>query len=252
MNKLLKKMNEGNCVYGPFMKTGDPAFVEIVGHSGFDFAILDLEHGPSNELALQNLVRGAQIANLCPIVRVAKLDENLIGKALDVGAQGVQIPQVTSSKEAVIAVKAAKFAPLGERGVCRFVRAANYSSKDRFEYLSEANDNLVILQLEGQEAIENLDEILEVSGIDVIFVGPYDLSQSIGVPGNINHPLVEEKMKYIIQKASEKGILTGTFVDTVEDATKWKNIGVSYISYSVDVGMFYETCKNILSMIKMD
>src|SRR5690554_905406 len=118
MDKLLKMMNEGKCVYGPFMKTGDPAFVEIVGHAGFDFVILDLEHGPSNELALQNLIRGAQIANLCPIVRVSKLDEVLIGRALDVGAQGVQIPQVTTSEEAVIAVKAAKFAPLGERGVC--------------------------------------------------------------------------------------------------------------------------------------
>lgn len=252
MNKLLKKMNEGNCVYGPFMKTGDPAFVEIVGHSGFDFAILDLEHGPSNELALQNLIRGAQIANLCPIVRVSKLDEVLIGRALDVGAQGVQVPQITNAKEAAIAVKASKFSPLGERGVCRFVRASNYSSIDRFQYLSEANDNLVILQLEGQEAIDNLDEILEVRGIDVIFIGPYDLSQSIGVPGNINHPLVEEKMKYIIKKASEKGILTGTFVDTVEAAIKWKKVGASYISYSVDVGIFYEACKNILSIIKED
>lgn len=250
MNKLLKKMNEGNCVYGPFMKTGDPAFVEIAGHSGFDFAILDLEHGPSNELALQNLIRGAQVANICPIVRVSKLDEVLIGRALDVGAHGVQVPQITNAKEATIAVKASKFSPLGERGVCRFVRASNYSSIDRFQYLSEANDNLVILQLEGQEAIDNLDEILEVSGIDVIFIGPYDLSQSIGVPGNINHPLVEEKMQYIIKKASEKGILTGTFVDTPEGAKKWKKVGVSYVSYSVDVGIFYEACKNTLTVIK--
>lgn len=252
MRRLLKTMNDGKCVYGPFMKTGDPAFVEIVGHSGFDFVILDLEHGPTNELILQNLIRGAQFANLCPIVRVSKLDEVLIGKALDVGAEGVQIPQITSSKDAVLAVKASKFAPLGERGVCRFVRAANYSAMDRFEYFSKSNDNFVILQLEGKEAIDNLDEILAVRGVDVIFVGPYDLSQSIGMTGNVNHPLVEEKMRYIIKKASEKGILTGTFVDTVEAAKKWRDVGVSYISYSVDVGIFYEACKNLLSNITED
>lgn len=250
MNKLLEIMNEGKCVYGPFMKTGDPAFVEIVGHAGFDFVILDLEHGPTNELALQNLIRGAQLANLCPIVRVSKLDEVLIGRALDIGAGGVQVPQVTNSNDAVTAVEAAKFAPMGKRGVCRFVRAANYSAMDRYQYFSESNKNLVILQLEGKEAIDNLDGILEVSGIDVIFIGPYDLSQSIGVAGDINHPLVEEKMKYIIEKAKEKGILTGTFVDTIEDVKRWKNAGVSYISYSVDMGIFYETCKNILSSIK--
>lgn len=252
MKKLLRMMNNGECVYGPFMKTGDPAFVEVVGYSGFDFVILDLEHGPSNELLLQNLIRGAQIANLCPIVRVSKLDEVLIGKALDVGAEGIQIPQITSSKDAVLAVKASKFSPLGERGVCRFVRAANYSAMDRFQYFSESNGNLVILQLEGKEAIDNLDEILAVSGIDVIFIGPYDLSQSLGMTGDVNHPLVEEKMRYIIKKASEKGILTGTFVDTVEAAKKWRNVGVSYISYSVDVGIFYETCKNLISNIRED
>ncbi len=103
------------------------------------------------------------------------------------------MPQITNAKQAEEMIKLAKFAPSGMRGVCRFVRAANYSSMDRFEYFKEANESIIILQLEGQEAIDNLEDIIKVEGIDIVFIGPYDLSQSLGVGGQIDHPAVEEK-----------------------------------------------------------
>ncbi|MCL2072178.1 MAG: aldolase/citrate lyase family protein, partial [Oscillospiraceae bacterium] len=150
-----------------------------------------------------------------------------------------------SSAQVKEVIKAAKFHPLGERGVCRFVRAAGYSSVPRGEYFKNANKRLIVAQLEGAEAIDNLDELIENAQMDVLFIGPYDLSQSLGVPGDVSNPLVIEKIKQIIKKAKEKNITVGTFADTKESLDMWKSAGVKYLAYSVDVGLFYDKCKEI-------
>ena len=239
-------------VVGPFMKTGDPAFVEVAGYAGFDFVILDMEHGPVDIFNLQNLIRAAQIAGIVPIVRTPDSNETSISKALDVGAMGIQVPQVSNAEQAESVVNAAKFSPQGNRGVCRFVRAADYSAKDRFEYFKDANENLVIIQLEGTEAINNIDDILAVDGIDILFIGPYDLSGSLGLVGQVDHPDVHAAMKKITEKVSAKGKHVGTFVDNEKNAKLWRNNGVSYISYSVDVGIFYEACADIVKRLNSD
>ena len=194
----------------------------------------------------KNLIRASVIANLVPIIRVPSSSEEEISKALDIGALGIQVPQVSSAEEAERVVKASKFFPEGNKGVCRFVRAAGYSSIDRFEYFKQANKRLVILQLEGVEAIENLDSILKVKGVDILFIGPYDLSQSLGVPGQTMHPEVINKMQEIIKKASAKGIILGTFTDNAETLRLWKQSGVKYLSYSGDLGILYTAFKELL------
>ena len=159
------------------------------------------------------------------------------------------MPQITTRAEAEAVINRVKFAPMGERGVCRFVRAAKYSSKDRFEYFRDENEKVTILQIEGQEGIDNIDDILAADGIDVLFIGPYDLSQSLGVPGEIDNPLDEEKMLEIVDKCKEKNVTVGTFVDTPENAVKWKRLGIKYISYSVDMGIFYEAMTDIVKTV---
>lgn len=240
-----QKLQNGECVYGPFMKTGDPMFVEAAGLAGFDFVILDTEHGPVEVESQQNNVRAAEARNLVPIIRLKDKAENTIGRALDIGAYGIQVPQISNAEEAKEVVKYAKFYPYGMRGVCRFVRAADYSAMDRYEYFGNSKDVLIILQLEGIDAIRNLDEILEVDGIDILFIGPYDLSQSLGVPGQVNNSKVVEAMQQIVEKAQSNNKVIGCFVDTIEDMKMWKSLGLQYLSYSVDVGIFYEACKKI-------
>lgn len=209
-----------------------------------------MEHGPASFSELQNLIRAALLANIIPIVRTSDSTEVSIAKPLDLGALGVQIPQVTSGNMARACIKAARFFPNGERGVCRFVRAANYSSLPREEYFSRANEILIIIQLEGKEAILDLDNILKVEGIDIIFIGPYDLSQSLGVPGQISHPLVIKTMNDIVKRARSLGIVVGTFTDTPQSAEMWKKAGVQYISYSVDVGIFTNACSQLVKELK--
>lgn len=215
-----------------------------------DFCILDMEHGPISYEHLPDLIRACECSNALPIVRVADNCEEYISKALDLGAAGIQIPQINDRKSAEEAMRNAKFYPDGQRGVCRYVRAAGYSSVDKSQYFKEANSAMVILQIEGIQGIQNLDDILSVPGIDIIFIGPYDLSQSLGIPGNVHHPKVIEKMRIIIDKANASGISVGTFVDTPKDALYWKSLGIKYIANSVDVGIFYDACKEITAAIR--
>ena len=245
-----EKLKTKNSVIGIFSKTSDPAFIEIMGYAGLDYVIIDLEHGPNTIQTAQNLIRAAQISGIFPIIRVKENCESVMGEALDIGVGGLQIPQITTKSEAEAVIDRVKFHPEGHRGVCRFVRAADYSAKDRFEFFNDANKSIIILQIEGREGIENIDEILSVSGIDVVFIGPYDLSQSLGLTGQINHPLVEEKMLEIVKKCGEKNITVGTFADTPENAQKWRKNGVKYISYSVDVGIFYNAVSDLVKNLK--
>jgi len=250
-NNLKEVLKEGKVVFGPFMKFTDPAAVEIMGFAGFDFVIIDEEHGPISIENAQNMIRAAESVNITPVIRVSNNDEALILRALDIGAQGIEIPQINSRYDAERAVKSVKYSPQGERGVCRYVRAANYSSMDKFKYFKYANkETMIIAHIEGVEGINNLDEILSVPDIDVIFIGPYDLSQSLGIPGEVNHPLVTKKMQEVVSKCKENKIAVGTFADDVETAKSWISLGIQYMSFSVDVGILYETSKNIIKQLR--
>jgi len=249
IKRFRKKIQRGKAFYGPFMKTGDPMFVEIAGLAGFDFAILDMEHGPVSLQEQQNNVRAAVARDILPIIRVNDLSENSIGSALDIGACGIQVPQIANAEEAKCVVDYARFYPYGKRGVCRFVRAADYSAKDRNKYFQESKDIIIVIQIEGREAIEDLDNILQVKGIDIIFIGPYDLSQSLGVPGQIDNPVVVNEIKKITKKAKLSGKTIGTFVDQLSYIHFWKKYGIKYLSYNTDAGIFMEACKNIIDNI---
>lgn len=248
-DKFKGKLNNKQFVYGIFMKTADPMFVEIAGIAGYDYVILDTEHGPADIEHQQNNIRACEARGIVPIVRVPYIDENVIGKALDVGAYGIQVSQVKTADDVKRILECARFYPLGKRGVCRFVRAADYSALNRNDYFAQANKALIILQLEGTEAIENLDDILAVDGYDVLFIGPYDLSQSLGVPGDISNPKVLSAMIDIVERAKAKGKVVGTFTDDIELVEKWKSLGVQYISHSTDSGMFYDAVRDVYNKL---
>jgi len=145
---------------GPFMITCDPAFVETAGYAGYDFVLLHMEHGPGTFERLQDLIRAANVAGVCPVVRVPRGTDIWIDRALDVGAGAVMIPQIDDAEQARAAISAAKYSPIGTRGTCRFVRSAGYGSITGKDYFAKAQDTCVILQAEGKKAIDNLDEIM--------------------------------------------------------------------------------------------
>jgi 4-hydroxy-2-oxoheptanedioate aldolase len=235
---------------GIFSKTIDPGIVESAGYGGLDFIILDQEHGNVPFHILENLVRAAKIAGITSIVRVNELNANYIASALDVGADGIQVPNISTPEQAKEAIKAAKFHPDGERGVCRFVPAANYGTMNKTSYFTESNKKQVILQVEGGEGVNRIEEIIKVKGIDVLFIGPYDLSQSLGVPGEVTHPKVLKVLSEISEKSKEIGIRLGTFCDNQESAKLMKELGFTYIAYSVDMNIFSNACNSLVQILK--
>ena len=250
-NKLKRKLERGETVIGPFMNCSYPAFIEIVGLAGFDFAIIDMEHGPLSVETAEDLCRTAQNVRLDPIVRVRKNDAPQIQRALDIGSAGVQVPQVETRAGAEAVVRAAKYAPLGMRGISLYTRAGDYTVHGTSGITDRLNqEQLVIIHIEGVRGLQNLDEIVTVPHIDVVFLGPYDLSQSYGIPGQVNDPRVVKGMEEAAVKISAAGKAVGTFAGDVETARRWIDVGVQYISLGVDVGIFARACRDLVEQLK--
>lgn len=249
MKPPLHSCLKSKSLVGPFSKTSDANVIEALGFGGMDFAILDLEHGPNDISNLGGLIRACETSGMYSVVRV-QTDEQ-ISRALDLGAKAVQVPHVNCAADAQRAVDAARYAPQGHRGVCRYVRAARHSATPKEDYFTSANDISVIAQVEGTEGIANLDEILEVAGVDVIFVGVYDLSQSLGMTGQADHPKVLEALEAVTAKASSKGIPVGTFVESIDRAKQMRALGIHYLCYSVDVGFLYEHARCITQALNL-
>ena len=250
---LKRKLLRGETVIGPFMNCSYPAFMEIVGLAGFDFAIIDMEHGPLSVETAEDLCRAGQNAGLSPIVRVRKNDAPQIQRALDIGSAGVQVPQIETREQAEAVARSAKYSPWGQRGLSLYTRAGDYTVYGLLGITDRLNEEqMVIIHVEGVKGLENLDEIIAVPHIDVVFLGPYDLSQSFGVPGKVDDPRVIEGMEMATKKIRAAGKAAGTFADNVAAAKRWIDVGVQYMSLSVDTGIFARACREIVSQIKGD
>ena len=237
-------------VFGVFAKTNDPFFIEILGRTGFDFVILDNEHGPNSVRDLYPLITAAETADIYPIVRVGKLQDLEIQRALDLRPAGVQIPQIQSRADAENVRAYTRFHPRGRRGVCRFVRAADFSLMDKSEFFSSQNQTVTIIHIEGTEGIDAFDYIVTVEDIDIIFIGPYDLSQSLGVPGDVENPRVLTEIEKLVTRCQAHHKHIGIFADTPPAAQRYQQMGVKYIAYSVDVGIFAQACTDLIQQLK--
>ncbi len=251
MNSLKERLQKGETLYGLGSLLPSSQLQEMVSLSGFDFSMIDFEHGLMEVGIAENMLRSLKGSSTVGVLRIPPGDYNMVGKVLDMGATVVQIPQIESKEEAEKAVRAAKYPPRGNRGSAHVVRAAQYTAMDRKLFYGSANDEtMVILQIEGLKASQNAAEIMDVEGVDIIFLGPVDLSNSLGVPGQIEHPLVEEKMLELVNLAKSKGKFVGTYVETKAAADKWKACGVQYLMYQSDIEMIFDQFKDTAAMLK--
>jgi 4-hydroxy-2-oxoheptanedioate aldolase len=244
-------LKQGQVLLGSFFRLPSPDLVEIFGEAGFDFIIIDQEHGAVTVETTSDLVRACDLVGMAAIVRLPDSLPWLVQHALDVGAMGVQAPQVGTVSDAERIVRASKFAPMGRRGVCRNVRAARYSARDRFAYMEESNrDTLVVIQIESKEGVENLEGILAVPGIDVVFLGPYELSQSLGLPGQVDHPTVRGTMEQAVKACRLAGVAAGVYADSVEAVKHWVGMGVQYVAIGVDTALIYTLTRKLVSELR--
>jgi 4-hydroxy-2-oxoheptanedioate aldolase len=230
-NLTKAKIKAGGAAVGTFINVNHPRLIELCGYTGYDFVIIDAEHGPADIETTENLVRASELSGVTPLVRIAQNERQFILRFLDTGAMGAQIPMVNTKADAEAVVRACKYPPEGIRGLAG-VRAARYGTMESFpEYVKQANEEmLVIVQVETMQAVDNLQSILTVPGIDVVFVGPTDLAASMGYSGQFNRPEVQEAVHRVIREVKEAGLAPGTLaMGGVDGSKKLIEAGVQYL-----------------------
>jgi 4-hydroxy-2-oxoheptanedioate aldolase len=243
--ELKKALKKGKVIYGPWCTIPSASVINIIASTGVDFVIIDMEHGAHTFETVEQMIRAAEVENCSPFVRVARNDESLVLNALDLGAHGVVIPHIELTSDAKMAVASAKYYPMGTRGFSPFTRAGGYSKDNvRIHAESQNEETLVILILEGKESIDRLEDVLAMEyaaeGIDVIYVGAYDLSQALGLPGQVDHPEVRKRLEISIKKIRKAGIAAGGYVaKNVEDIRWMKEMGMQLITLLPDCTIFF-------------
>lgn len=234
-NLTKQKLMAGETVLGCWIRYPDPGVAELLAYQGWDYLVFDAEHGTIEPRDCENMVRAAELHDATPIVRVTSNQAPIVLRFLDTGAQGVHIPLVDSAGAAEEAVQSVKYWPRGGRGLGG-ARAASYGQTLPFgEYVEHANrETLVVVQIESPLASEELDAICAVEGVDVIFIGPSDLSQSLGLPGQPGHPKVEEAMARIVEAAARADAVLGVLVPDLEAARRWRDRGARYIGVTLE------------------
>ena len=239
-NTLKDKLRDGKAVFGAMITFPAPAVVEMLGYMGFDWVLIDNEHGSITVDTSEDMIRAAEVTGVAPIVRPVTNRPEAIAPFLDRGAWGVQVPHVNTREEAQAAVAACKYFPEGTRGIFSGGRPAEYGMRGTTqEYVTQANANtLVCLMLEEVEAIENIPEIVTVPGVDVLFIGSGDLSTSMGYPGQQNHPEVQALMEKGVKAIREGGVVAGV---SCPDALVPKFLGLGVRYFHGSVGRFLQS-----------
>ncbi len=230
------RLRSGPPLVATFSMIASPIVVELIARAGYDAVVLDAEHGPLGPEALNVLIPAASGAGIAPIVRVRTGEPSLIGGALDLGAAAVLVPQVESAGQAAAAVAAARFGPGGRRGTNPYVRAAGYAATA--DWFARADgDSAVIVMVEGTAGLASLDDIVATPGLDAVFIGPFDLSQSLGMPGEVERPEVIARMETIVRAAAGRGVATSVFAPTPALARRWLDSGVRLVAVGFDTAL---------------
>jgi len=248
---LKKRLYNRELTIGSWVTIGNPIVAEIMAKAGYDWLTVDMEHSAITLENAQDLIRVIELCGVSPLVRVGHNDPNLIKRVMDAGAHGVIVPMVNSEEDALRAVGAVKYPPIGFRGV-GLARAQKYGQN--FEGYKQWNqkESIVIVQVEHIQAVKNLEPILQVKGVDGFIVGPYDLSASLGIPGEFNHPDFLDALTKVKKVAKEMNALMGYHVvppdvDLVIEKVKE---GYKFLAHSLDVLFLGSISKDSLRTIK--
>ena len=234
-NRTKAKLAAGEPAFGCFVRTAEPQLIEYVGMLGWDFLVFDAEHGSLQPREVEDLCRAIEPRDTTPMVRVTTNDAPTILRFLDTGAHGVHVPWVNSAADAERAVRSVKYTPRGIRGLAGS-RASEWGLRETIgEYVQRANrETLVVIQIETQDAVDAIDEYLAIDDIDVLFLGPTDLSQSLGHPGDLRHPDVLAAMDRVADAVVGSGTTLGIYAGTVDMTKEWLDRGARYFTTSLE------------------
>jgi len=248
---IKQKLEGGSVTVGSWITLAHPAIAEIMAKSGFDWLAIDLEHSVITIREAEELIRIIGLLNVTPLVRLTSNNKDQIKRVMDAGAHGIIVPMVNSAQDAAMAVDSLKYPPLGTRGV-GLARAQGYGTSFK-EYMDwQAENSIVIVQIEHINAVENLESIFSVPGVNGYIVGPYDLTGSMGIPGEFDHPDFLHVMERIRTISLEMNMPGGIHIIEPDTNQLKQRIteGYKFIAYSLDIRMLEMSCRTGLQAIR--
>lgn len=244
-NLIRKKLQQNGVVYGTWCLVNDPMLIEAAASSGIDFTIFDFEHGNFSMSNLLECLLSAENRNCAPLARIPKNRSDLIQQALDLGIQGIIVPQIQSFDDIKKVSALFNFPPLGQRGYNPFTRSGNYNQNP-----IDPKFPVKGYILENSWSFENLDEIISLDkNIDVLYLGVYDLSVDLGLEGNVCHPKVLSLIECAIPKITQQGIHVGLMVPNHQSVDKYLSLGVSFFCYQVDIEIYRNSITAFLNKV---
>ncbi|MCK4923205.1 MAG: hypothetical protein KAS71_19290 [Bacteroidales bacterium] len=252
MYKIKKRLQNGELVLGTIIsEVRNPNIAYLLAQCGFEYFIIDNEHGTYSFEDISNIIAAARGADISVIVRIPEISRENILKPLDSGAAGLLVPMVNTAAEAEEVVQHAKYPHMGKRGVALRRAHSLYAKINAVDYLQKANDDTFIaVQAETTQSVENINEIASVEGVDCVFCGPFDLSVSLGIPGQIDHPLEIEAIEKIASACKKHNKIAGILMFDQEMLTKWINKDFRFAVYSSDITMLADNAAKAVKELK--
>jgi 4-hydroxy-2-oxoheptanedioate aldolase len=249
MKNLKKRLKNGETVNGCWLNLGSSLTAEIVGLAGFDWVLIDLEHGAGVEKDVLTQLQALQSTPAAPIIRVESADSPRISRVLDMGAEGIMCPKVDNAEEAQKVVNGLYYPPFGKRGVAKMIRTTQFGIN--FDtYYAESRDNILgIVQIETLEALDNLDAIAAVEGVDVLFIGPADLSMAMGIFGQFDHPNFIAALNNIIYAAQKVDKVVGILLFNPDDYDRYHKLGIRFIACGSDATFVAQSARTMAAKL---
>jgi len=249
---LKKALTGGQVVIGTFLfELSKPAVPRILADAGFDFVVIDAEHGTYTIESAAALIASARACGIAPLVRVPEITRTNVLRMLEAGAAGIVAPMIRDRTDVNELYRLAKYPPQGERGTCLGTAHTDYRIPDPASYTQEANENVLLVgQIETEQALGNLDDILGSRKLDVAFVGPLDLSVSLGEPGNQNTPEFEAAIELILDRCRAHKVVPGAFAADPDTGKRWIERGFRMIACSGELFMLAEKSRQIVEKLK--
>jgi 4-hydroxy-2-oxoheptanedioate aldolase len=249
MKNIKKRLKQGETVHGCWLNLGTAITAEIVGMAGFDWVLIDLEHGAGGEKDVLAQLQALEHSPAAAIIRVEGFQRQRINRVLDMGAEGIMCPRITTTEEAKEVAAALHYPPQGKRGVAKMVRATGFGLNFP-DYYANAKDNILgVVQIETAEALKHVDEIAAIDGIDVLFIGPADLSMELGIFGQFDHPLFKDALKATVNAAEKAGKATGILFFNPEDYKTYHNLGIRMIACGSDGIFVADSARNMYNRL---
>jgi len=248
---LKAQIKTGQFTLGSWITLAHPAIAEIMCKAGFDWLAVDLEHSVITIREAEELIRVIDLCGVAPLVRLTSNNADLIKRVMDAGAQGVIVPMVNSEQDAKSAVQAVHYPPTGTRGV-GLARAQGYGTKFQEYYDWQQDQAVMVVQIEHIEAVHNIESILAVEGVDGYILGPYDLSGSMGIPGQFDHPDFLAVLDQVRTKANKMGVPGGIHIIEPDQAQLQMRMdeGYRFVAYSLDIRMLDAASREACNMVR--